>query len=35
MTQLPTWPSILTKLLAKNDLDRSEADWAMTEIMSG
>lgn len=35
MTQLPTWPTILTKLLAKQDLDRTEADWAMAEIMSG
>jgi anthranilate phosphoribosyltransferase len=35
MTSTPTWPGILAKLLAKADLDRLEADWAMTEIMSG
>jgi len=35
MTTAPTWSGILTKLLAKLDLDRNEADWAMTEIMSG
>ena len=35
MTSTPIWPGILAKLLAKSDLDRPEADWAMTEIMSG
>ncbi len=35
MTQTQAWPTILGKLLAKNDLDRSEANWAMQEIMSG
>ncbi|CAB4957416.1 unannotated protein [freshwater metagenome] len=35
MTTAPSWSAILTKLLAKADLDRTEADWAMTEIMSG
>jgi anthranilate phosphoribosyltransferase len=35
MTSSPTWPGILAKLLAKTDLNRLEADWAMTEIMSG
>ena len=35
MTTQPTWSGILAKLLAKSDLDRAEADWAMTEIMSG
>ena len=35
MTQTQAWPSILGKLLAKNDLDRLEANWAMQEIMSG
>jgi anthranilate phosphoribosyltransferase len=29
------WPSILAKLIAKQDLDRSEASWAMTQIMTG
>ena len=35
MTTAPSWSAILTKLRAKADLDRTEADWAMTEIMSG
>jgi anthranilate phosphoribosyltransferase len=35
MTHALNWPSILAKLLAKSDLDRSEAAWAMTQIMSG
>ena len=35
MTETTTWPGILGKLLAGNDLERFEADWAMTEIMSG
>jgi anthranilate phosphoribosyltransferase len=35
MTQAHNWPSILAKLLAKTDLNRSEAAWAMTQIMSG
>ena len=35
MTQTFTWPAILDSLLAKNDLDRASASWAMTEIMSG
>ena len=35
MTHALNWPSILGKLLAKSDLDRTEAAWAMTEIMSG
>ena len=30
-----SWPSILAKLIAKQDLDRSEASWAMTQIMAG
>jgi anthranilate phosphoribosyltransferase len=30
-----SWPSILAKLIAKQDLDRSEANWAMTQIMAG
>jgi anthranilate phosphoribosyltransferase len=30
-----SWPSILAKLIAKQDLDRSEASWAMTQIMTG
>lgn len=35
MTQTFTWPAILDSLLAKNDLNRDSASWAMTEIMSG
>jgi anthranilate phosphoribosyltransferase len=30
-----SWPSILAKLIAKQDLDRQEANWAMTQIMAG
>jgi anthranilate phosphoribosyltransferase len=35
MTQSIGWPIILKKLLAKDDLTRQEAGWAMTEIMDG
>jgi anthranilate phosphoribosyltransferase len=35
MNLKPSWPNILGKLIAKNDLDRSEANWAMNQIMSG
>ncbi len=35
MTASTTWPTILAKLLAKHDLSRDEADWAMTQIMDG
>jgi anthranilate phosphoribosyltransferase len=35
MNPQPSWPSILAKLIAKNDLDRSEANWAMGQIMAG
>ncbi|MEY4648478.1 MAG: hypothetical protein RL009_894 [Actinomycetota bacterium] len=35
MTDSQSWPSVLQKLLAKNDLSRAEAAWVMTEIMSG
>ena len=30
-----SWPVLLGKLLAKNDLNRAEAGWAMGQIMSG
>jgi anthranilate phosphoribosyltransferase len=30
-----SWPSILAKLIAKQDLERSEANWAMSQIMAG
>ena len=30
-----TWPQILSILLAKNDLNREQASWAMRQIMSG
>lgn len=35
MTLATNWPSILGKLLRKDDLERAEADWAMTQIMAG
>ncbi|MFM5904268.1 MAG: anthranilate phosphoribosyltransferase [Microbacteriaceae bacterium] len=35
MTSAQTWPTILTKLLAGEALERAEAAWAMAEIMSG
>jgi anthranilate phosphoribosyltransferase len=30
-----SWPTLLTKLLDKNHLDRAAAAWAMNEIMTG
>jgi len=35
MTSALNWPTILGKLLLKNDLERVEANWAMREIMAG
>jgi anthranilate phosphoribosyltransferase len=35
MNQSQSWASILGKLLAKEDLDRGAANWAMREIMAG
>lgn len=35
MNAASTWPTILGKLLEKSDLSRSEASWAMSQIMSG
>jgi anthranilate phosphoribosyltransferase len=35
MTATFEWPTVLGALLAKNDLSREQARWAMTEIMSG
>jgi len=35
MNPQPSWPSILAKLIAKADLERSEANWAMSQIMAG
>ena len=35
MTLATNWPSILGKLLRKVDLERPEADWAMSQIMAG
>ena len=35
MTQENSWPKLLGKLLAKGDLDRAEASWAMGQIMAG
>ena len=31
----PTWPSVLTRLLAQEELDPAWAAWAMGEILSG
>ncbi|MGY1741018.1 MULTISPECIES: anthranilate phosphoribosyltransferase [unclassified Blastococcus] len=31
----PTWPALLTRLLAREDLSEDEAAWAMREIMAG
>lgn len=31
----PTWPDLLTRLLAREDLSLDEARWAMTRIMGG
>lgn len=35
MTPSITWPQILGKLVARQDLNRAEAAWALDEIMSG
>jgi anthranilate phosphoribosyltransferase len=35
MTDELTWPAVLAKLIAKTDLNRAEAAWAMKQIMSG
>jgi anthranilate phosphoribosyltransferase len=35
MTLASTWPAVLGKLLQKHALQRTEADWAMTQIMAG
>ena len=35
MNSSQSWPNILGKLLAKSDLTRAEASWAMGQIMSG
>lgn len=35
MTPSNSWPTILGKLLAKDDLSRQESGWAMTQIMDG
>lgn len=31
----PTWPGLITRLLAGEDLSISEASWAMDEVMAG
>ncbi len=31
----PTWPRLLTRLLAREDLSSSDTAWAMAEIMAG
>jgi anthranilate phosphoribosyltransferase len=35
MTETHSWPGILAHLLAKSDLDRPAAAWAMNQIMAG
>lgn len=35
MNSQPSWPNILGKLIAKQDLERFEANWAMQQIMAG
>ena len=35
MSQPPTWPSVLSRLVAGVDLSSNEASWAMTEILAG
>jgi len=35
MTQLPSWPSIISALLEGHDLSVSESTWAMRQIMAG
>lgn len=35
MTLATNWPAILGKLLRKVELERAEADWAMSQIMAG
>jgi len=35
MTDIATWPSLLTRLLAGDDLSVSQANWAMSQVMSG
>ena len=35
MTAEPTWPQVLTTLIARQDLTREQAAWAMGEIMRG
>ena len=34
-TVTPTWPDVLTTLLARTDLGADRAEWAMNEVMSG
>ncbi len=34
-TAAPTWPQLLTRLLARTDLGSADTAWAMGEIMSG
>lgn len=33
--KFPTWPNLLATLISGGDLSRSEAGWAMNEIMNG
>jgi anthranilate phosphoribosyltransferase len=34
-TSLPTWPGLLTRLLAGTDLSADDTAWAMREVMTG
>ena len=31
----PTWPRLLTRLLAREDLSAADTSWAMNEVMAG
>ena len=35
MSARPTWPALLTRLLAREDLSADDAAWAMREVMAG
>ena len=35
MSAGPTWPALLTRLLAREDLSADDAAWAMREVMAG
>ena len=35
MSARPTWPALLTRLLAREDLSAADTAWAMREVMAG